>query len=62
MNMDKKVIHGKLMNEHRIISNEIADIKASSYELSPQQKERVKQLEGQLLMIMSKLHNLYNQQ
>lgn len=60
--MDKKVIHGKLMNEHRIISNEIADIKASSYELSPQQKERVKQLEGQLLMIMSKLHNLYNQQ
>ena len=32
--MDKRVIHGKLMNQHRIISNEIADIKASSYELS----------------------------
>jgi hypothetical protein len=59
--MDKKVIHGKLMNQHRLISNEIADIKASSYELSPQQKEKVSGLERQLMMIMSQLHQLYNQ-
>jgi hypothetical protein len=59
--MDKKIIHGKLMNQHRLISNEIADIKASSYELSPQQKERVSGLERQLMMIMNQLHQLYNQ-
>ncbi len=59
--MDKKVVHGKLMNQHRLISNEIADIKASSYELSPQQKERVNNLERQLMMIMNQLHQLYNQ-
>ena len=29
------------MNEHRIISNEIADIKASSFELSKEQKQRI---------------------
>jgi hypothetical protein len=59
-NMDKRVIHGKLMNQHRIISNEIADIKASSYELSESQKQRVKELERQLLMITNQLYNLYN--
>ena len=59
--MDKKVVHGKLMNQHRLISNEIADIKASSYELSQQQKERINNLERQLMMIMNQLHQLYNQ-
>ena len=58
---DKRIMHGQLMNEHRLISNEIADIKASSYELSPQQKERVSGLERQLMMIMNQLHQLYNQ-
>jgi hypothetical protein len=59
--MDKKVVHGKLMNQHRLISNEIADIKASAYELSPEQKQRVNGLERQLMMIMNQLHQLYNQ-
>lgn len=59
--MDKKVVHGKLMNQHRLISNEIADIKASSYELSPEQKQRINNLERQLMMIMNQLHQLYNQ-
>ena len=26
--MDKKILHGKLMNDHRAIINEISDIKA----------------------------------
>jgi hypothetical protein len=60
--MDKKVVHGKLMNQHRLISNEIADIKAASYELSQEQKDRVNSLERQLMMIMNQLHQLYNQQ
>ena len=59
--MDKRIIHGQLMNEHRIISNEIADIKASSFELNKEQKEKVQQLEGRLKDIANKLYTLYNQ-
>lgn len=59
--MDKRILHGQLMNEHRLISNEIADIKSSSFELNKEQKEKVQQLEGRLKDIANKLYNLYNQ-
>lgn len=59
--MDKRILHGQLMNEHRLISNEIADIKASSFELNKEQKEKVQQLEGRLKDIANKLYTLYNQ-
>lgn len=59
--MDKRIIHGQLMNEHRLISNEIADIKASSFELNKEQKEKVQQLEGRLKDVANKLYILYNQ-
>ena len=59
--MDKRIIHGQLMNEHRLISNEIADIKASSFELNKEQKEKVQQLEWRLKDIANKLYTLYNQ-
>ena len=49
------------MNEHRLISNEIADIKASSFELNKEQKEKVQQLEGRLKDVANKLYTLYNQ-
>ena len=57
--MDKKVIHGQLMNQHRIISNEIADIKANSYELNEEEKRKVAELQRQQLIIMKKLENLF---
>ena len=38
---DKKIIHGQLMNEHRRLSNEIADIKANSYELNQEEKRKI---------------------
>ena len=59
--MDKRIIHGQLMNEHRIISNEIADIKASSFELSKEQKQRISELEMKLKVIAQKLYTLYLQ-
>jgi hypothetical protein len=59
--MDKRIIHGQLMNEHRLISNEISDIKASSFELSKEQKERIQELQFLLKEISYKLYNLYNQ-
>lgn len=57
--MDKRIIHGQLMNEHRIISNEISDIKASNSELSKEQKERIQELQFLLKEISYKLYNLY---
>ncbi len=58
--MDKRVIQGQLMNEHRIISNEIADIKASSFELTKEQKQRISELEMRLKVIAQKMYHLYN--
>ena len=55
---DKRIIHGQLMNEHRRLSNEIADIKANSYELNEEEKRRVADLQRQQLMIMKRLENL----
>lgn len=57
--MDKKILHGKLMNEHRLISNEISDIKASSFELTKEQKEKVAILENKLKLIAQQLYVLY---
>ena len=55
---DKRIIHGQLMNEHRILANEIADIKANSYELNEQEKKQVAELQRRQLIIMNQLENL----
>jgi len=46
------------MNEHRRLANEIADIKANSYELNEEEKRKVAELQRQQLFIMKKLENL----
>jgi hypothetical protein len=55
---DKRIIHGHLMNEHRKLANEIADIKANSYELNEQEKKQVAELQRRQLIIMNQLENL----
>jgi hypothetical protein len=55
---DKRIIHGQLMNEHRKLANEIADIKANSYELNEQETRQVAELQRRQLMIMKQLENL----
>jgi len=47
------------MNEHRRISNEIADIKANSYELNEEEKRKVGDLQRRQLMIMKQLENIF---
>ena len=56
---DKRIVHGQLMNEHRRLANEIADIKANSYELNEEEKRKVAELQRQQLFIMKKLENLF---
>ena len=55
---DKRIIHGQLMNEHRRLANEVADIKANNYELNEEEKRKVAELQRQQLFIMKKLENL----
>jgi hypothetical protein len=40
------------------LANEVADIKAESYELNDEQKRRVAELQRQQMLIMKKLENL----
>ena len=56
---NKEIIHGQLMNEHRRLSNEIADIKANSYDLNEEEKRKVTELQRQQMLIMKKLENLF---
>jgi len=56
---DKRILHGKLMNDHRAIVNEISDIKAENFELNEDQKKQVEKLENQLKFIAKKLYRLY---
>jgi hypothetical protein len=56
---DKRILHGKLMNDHRAIVNEISDIKGENFELNEDQKKQVEKLENQLKFIAEKLYRLY---
>jgi hypothetical protein len=56
---DKRIIHGQLMNEHRKLANEIADIKANSYELNEEEKRKVADLQRRQMVIMKQLENLF---
>lgn len=55
----KKILQGHLMEQHRRITNQIADIKADNFELSDEKKKEIKKLEGQLKLIAEKLYILY---
>ena len=56
---DKRIVHGQLMNEHRKLANEIADIKANSYELNEEEKRKVNDLQRRQMVIMKQLENLF---
>jgi hypothetical protein len=58
---DKRIVQGKLMNAHRIVSNEIADIKSKNIEATEEEQKKIKKLEGQLKLIAESLYRLYNE-
>jgi hypothetical protein len=59
MSDNKKILHGQLMDQHRKLTNEVSDIKASSFELNESQKKRILELENQIKIIATKLYTLY---
>jgi len=58
---DKRIVQGKLMNTHRIVINEIADIKSKNIEPTEEDQKKIKKLEGQLKLIADSLYRLYNE-
>lgn len=57
--MDKKELQGRLMNEHRLILNQISDIKANNFELTKENKKEIAELEKKLKIVAYKLYTLY---
>jgi|TARA_R110000868_G_scaffold393417_2_gene664431 hypothetical protein len=58
---DKRIVQGKLMNTHRMVINEIADIKSKNIEPTEEDQKKIKKLEGQLKLIADSLYRLYNE-
>jgi hypothetical protein len=60
MEEDRKILQGKLMNSHRLIMNEISDIRANSDESTIEEdRKKIKLLENKLKLISDSLYNLY---
>jgi hypothetical protein len=59
MSERKRILHEQLMSEHRRLTNEIADIKAESFELNDEQKRKVQYLESKIRTIAQQLYVLY---
>ena len=57
--MDKNELQGRLMNEHRMITNQISDIKANNFELTQENKKEIAELERKLKIVAQKLYTLY---
>ena len=57
---DKRILHGALMEQHRRLTNEIADIKAANFELSEEDRKKIEKLELQVKEVAQKLYVLYN--
>ena len=60
MGNDKRIMQGALMEQHRRITNEIADIKADNFELTEDDKRKIAKLENDLKLVAQRLYTLYN--
>ena len=60
MKGDNRQLQGALMEQHRRIINEIADIKAEKFELTEEDKRKISKLENDLKLVAQRLYVLYN--
>jgi hypothetical protein len=60
MEQDSRILQGALMEQHRRIVNEIADIKSANFELSDEDRKKITNLEQQLKEVAQRLYVLYN--
>jgi hypothetical protein len=57
---NKQVIYETLLNEHRLITNQISDIKANSYDLNESEKNKVIELQKRQVELMNRMKTLFN--
>ena len=57
--MNKQVEYERLLNEHRIISNQISDIKAEDFELNEEQKKKIQNLQRKQVVLMNQMQKLF---
>jgi hypothetical protein len=55
----KKIMYESLLNQHRLISNQIGEIKARNFELTEDDKKEIQKLEKRLIEIMNQMKNLF---
>ena len=60
MKEDNRILQGALMEQHRRIIKEIADIKAEKFELTEEDKRKISKLENDLKLVAQRLYVLYN--
>jgi len=60
MKEDNRQLQGAVMEQHRRIINEIADIKAEKFELTEEDKRKISKLENDLKLVAQRLYVLYN--
>jgi hypothetical protein len=56
---DKKLLYESLLNQHRLISNQISEIKARNFELTEEDRNEITKLETRLIEIMNQMKNLF---
>ena len=60
MSEDRKILQGKLMNTHRLLLNEVSEIRSASTEATLEEdRKKIMQLERELKLIANSLYNLY---
>jgi hypothetical protein len=57
---DKRIMYESMLNEHRRIQNQIADIKADSFELNDEEKKKINELETRQVQLMNQMKSLFN--
>jgi|LauGreDrversion4_2_1035121.scaffolds.fasta_scaffold1832733_2 hypothetical protein len=54
----KEVLYGRLLSEHNRLSNEIAEIKGSSIEITKEQNDRIQYLQTMQLKIVGEIKKM----
>jgi hypothetical protein len=55
----KKTMYESLLNQHRLVSNQISDIKSKNFEHSEEDKKEILKLEVRLIEIMNQMKSLF---
>jgi hypothetical protein len=56
---NKKLMYESLLNQHRLVSNQIGEIKSRNFELTEEDKKEIQKLEKRLVEIMNQMKNLF---